>query len=77
MEIYLIGLLISFIFSVLFLIVEIIKKKQLSLAAVLRTVLLTLLSWFGVFIEIIWMIVDIAIKAENIILWSNDKKGNN
>lgn len=73
MEIYLIGLLISFILSIVLLLKEIREENKLTLGMVLRTVFFILLSWVGVFWNIIWIICDIAIKAENITLWSRDK----
>lgn len=73
MEIYLIGLLISFILSTILLLKEIKEENKLTLGMVLRTIFFTVLSWAGVLIEFIWIIVDIDIKAENITLWSRDK----
>lgn len=74
MEIYLIGLLISFILSTILLLKEIKEENKLTLGMVLRTVFFTVLSWVGVFWNIIWIIADIAIKTENITLWSRDKR---
>lgn len=73
MEIYLIGLLISFILTTILTLKEIKKESKLTLEMVLRTILLTVMSWGGVLIEIVWIIADIAVKAENITLWSRDK----
>lgn len=44
---------------------------------VLRTIFFTALSWIGVFWDIIWIIADIAVKSENITLWSRDKMRRN
>ena len=77
MEIYLIGLLISFILTTILTLKEIKKESKLTLGMVLRTIFFTALSWIGVFWDIIWIICDIAIKAENIILWSRDKSRTN
>ena len=73
MEIYLIGLLISFILTTILTLKEIKEENKLTLGMVLRTIFFILLSWVGVFWDIIWIICDIAIKAENITLWSRDK----
>ena len=73
MEIYLIGLLISFILITILTLKEIKKESKLTLGMVLRTVFFTVLSWVGVFWDIIWIICEIAIKAENTTLWSRDK----
>lgn len=73
MEIYLIGLLISFILTTILTLKEIKEESKLTLGMVLRTIFFILLSWVGVFWDIIWIICDIAIKAENITLWSRDK----
>lgn len=73
MEIYLIGLLISFVLSSIIIFIEARRISKLTLEMVLRTIFLTILSWGGVLIEIVWIIADIAIKTENIILWSRDK----
>ena len=73
MEIYLIGLLISFILTTILTLKEIKKESKLTLGMVLRTIFFTALSWIGVFWNIIWIIADIAIKTENITLWSRDK----
>ena len=77
MEIYLVGLLISFILSTILTLKEIKEENKLTLGMVLRTVFFTVLSWIGVFWDIIWIICDIAIKAENITLWSRDKSRTN
>ena len=73
MEIYLIGLLISFILTTILTLKEIKEENKLTLGMVLRTVFFTVLSWVGVFWDVIWIIADIAVKAENITLWSRDK----
>lgn len=73
MEIYLIGLLISFILGTILLLKEIKEKNELTLGIVLRTIFFTALSWLGILWNIIGIIADIAIKAENITLWSRDK----
>lgn len=73
MEIYLIGLLISFILSAILLLKEIREKNELTLEMILRIIFLTTLSWLGVFWNIVCTIVDIYIKAESITLWSRDK----
>lgn len=73
MEIYLIGLLISLILTTILTLKEIKEENKLTLGMVLRTVFFTVLSWVGVCWDVIWIIADIAIKTENITLWSRDK----
>ena len=77
MEIYLVGLLISLILSIILLLKEIKEESKLTLGMVLRTIFFTALSWIGVFWDIIWIIADIAVKSENITLWSRDKMRRN
>ena len=73
MEIYLIGLLISFILTTILTLKEIKEESELTLGMVLRTIFFILLSWVGVVWDIICIIADIAMKTENITLWSRDK----
>lgn len=70
---YLIGLLISFILSTILLLREIKEENKLTLGMILRIILFAAMSWIGVFWNIIWIIADIAVKAENVTLWSHDK----
>ena len=73
MEIYLIGLLISFILSTVLLLKEIKEENELTLGMILKIIFFTALSWIGVFWNIVCTIVDIYIKAKSITLWSRDK----
>ena len=73
MEIYLIGLLISFILTTILTLKEIKKESKLTLGMVLRIIFFTALSWIGAFWNIIWIIADIVVEAEDITLWSRDK----
>lgn len=73
MEIYLIGLLISFILITILTLKEIKKESKLTLGMVLRIIFFTALSWIGALWNIIWIIADIVVEAEDITLWSRDK----